>query len=50
MLPALVGRVVETGLQAELTDHLGYEAHAMEGRGSGNSRGSFAKTVTIEIG
>ena len=51
LLPALVGRVLETGLQAELTDHLGYEPHALEGRGSGNSRnGSFAKTVTTEIG
>jgi hypothetical protein len=25
LLPALVGRVLETGLQAELTDHVGYE-------------------------
>lgn len=51
LLPALVSRVLETGLQAELTDHLGYEPHAIEGRGSGNSRnGSFAKTVTTEIG
>lgn len=51
LLPALVSRVLETGLQAELTDHLGYEPHAPEGRGSGNSRnGSFAKTVTTEIG
>jgi transposase-like protein len=51
LLPALVARVLETGLQAELTDHLGYEPHALEGRGSGNSRnGSFAKTVTTEIG
>ncbi len=51
LLPALVARVLETGLAAELTDHLGYEPHATEGRGSGNSRnGSFAKTVTTEIG
>jgi hypothetical protein len=51
LLPALVGRVLETGLQAELTDHVGYEPHALEGRGSGNSRnGSFAKTLTTEIG
>jgi transposase-like protein len=51
LLPALVARVLETGLAAELTDHLGYEPHALEGRGSGNSRnGSFAKTVTTEIG
>lgn len=25
-------------LQGELDDHLGYEKHAVEGRGSGNSR------------
>jgi putative transposase len=51
LLPALVSRVLETGLQAELTDHLGYEPHAVDGRGSGNSRnGSFSKTVTTEIG
>jgi transposase-like protein len=35
----------------ELTDHLGYERHAVEGRGSGNSRnGSYPKTVTTDIG
>ena len=46
-----MSRVLETGLQAELTDHLGYEPHALEGRGWGNSRnGSFSKTVTTEIG
>jgi transposase-like protein len=51
LLPTLVSRVLESGLQAELTDHLGYETHAIEGRGSGNSRnGSFTKTVTTEIG
>lgn len=51
LLPALVARVLETGLHAELTEHLGYERHAVEGRGSGNSRnGTFPKTVTTEIG
>jgi transposase-like protein len=35
----------------ELTEHLGYEAHAVEGRRTGNSRnGSYPKTVTTEIG
>ena len=34
-----------------MTDHLGYEPHAVEGRGSGNSRnGTYPKTVTTEIG
>jgi putative transposase len=51
LLTALVRRVLQTGLNVELTDHLGYEPHAVEGRGSGNSRnGSYAKTVTTEIG
>lgn len=50
-LPALVARVLETGLAAELTEHLGYERHAVEGHLSGKSRnGSFTKTVTTEIG
>lgn len=51
LLPALVARVLETGLAAELTEHLGYERHAIDGRGSGNSRnGTFPKTVTTEVG
>jgi transposase-like protein len=34
-----------------MTDHLGYERHAAEGRSSGNSRnGSYPKTVTTDIG
>jgi putative transposase len=40
---------VERALEAELTDHLGYEEHAAEGRGRGNSRnGSGAKTLQTE--
>lgn len=51
LLPALVARVLEAGLAAELTEHLGYERHAVDGHGSGNSRnGSFPKTLTTEIG
>jgi transposase-like protein len=34
-----------------MTDHVGYEPHAIEGRGSGNSRnGTYPKSVTTEIG
>lgn len=34
-----------------MTDHLVYEPHAPEGRGTGNSRnGHYPKTVTTEIG
>lgn len=51
LLTALVRQVLQTGLEVEMTDHLGYERHAVEGRGSGNSRnGSYPKTVTTEIG
>ena len=38
LLTALVGQVLQTGLEVEMTDHLGYEPHAPEGRGTGNSR------------
>ena len=37
LLTALVRQVLQTGLEVEMTDHLGYEPHAVEGRGSGNS-------------
>ena len=51
LLTALVRQVLQTGLEVEMTDHLGYEPHAVEGRGSGNSRnGSYPKTVTTEVG
>ncbi len=51
LLTALVRQVLQTGLDVELSDHLGYEPHAVAGRGSGNSRnGSYPKTVTTEIG
>ena len=51
MLTALVRQVLQTGLEVEMTDHLGYERHAATGRGSGNSRnGLTSKTVTTEIG
>ncbi len=51
LLTGLVRQVLQTGLEVEMTDHLGYERHAVEGRGTGNSRnGSTPKTVTTEIG
>jgi len=51
LLPALVANVLQSGLNIELDDHLGYAPHAVEGRGSGNSRnGSYAKTVITEVG
>jgi putative transposase len=50
-LPALVKAVLERGLQAELSDHLGYERGDPVGRGAPNSRnGSTPKTVQTEVG
>jgi hypothetical protein len=47
----VVRQVLQTGLEVEMTDHLGYEPHATEGRGSGNSRnGRYPKTVTTDVG
>jgi putative transposase len=51
LLKQLTGALVERALEAELTDHLGYDEHAVEGRGSGNSRnGSGSKTLQTEQG
>lgn len=50
-LPELLARVLERGMDAELTDHLGYERNDPAGRGSPNSRnGSTPKTVASEVG
>ena len=51
LLKQLTKRLVERTLEAELTDHLGYEPHASEGRGTGNNRnGKGNKTVQSESG
>jgi len=51
LLTGLVRQVLQGALESELTDHLGYERHAVDGRGSGNSRnGHYPKTVRTEIG
>src|ERR1700741_1264426 len=51
LLNQLTKNVLETALDAEMTEHLGYDKHAPVGRGSGNSRnGTRAKTVLTEIG
>jgi putative transposase len=50
-LPELIKAVLERGLQAEMTGHLGYEKGDPAGAGSGNSRnGSTPKTVLTEAG
>ena len=51
LLRQLQKRAVETALEAELSDHLGYEKHDPAGRGSGNSRnGTTPKTVLTDTG
>ena len=51
LLTGLVRQVLQTGLEVEMTEHLGYERNAVEGRGSGNNRnGTTPKRVTTEIG
>ena len=47
----LTKTLIERALQAELTEHLGYDKHAADGRGSGNSRnGTSAKTLKTQQG
>ena len=51
LLQGLTKTVLETALEAELGEHLGYDKHAVEGRNGGNSRnGSRAKTVITDVG
>lgn len=51
LLKQLQKRLFERALQGEMTTHLGYEPHAPEGHGSGNSRnGKAKKTVQTEAG
>ncbi|WP_448074160.1 IS256 family transposase [Georgenia yuyongxinii] len=50
-LPEMIKTVLERGMAAELSDHLGYDKGDPAGRGSGNSRNGFTpKTVSTEIG
>lgn len=47
----MIKAVLERGLHAKLTDHLGYEKGDPAGRGSPNSRnGSTPKTISTEVG
>jgi len=50
-LPEMIRAVLERGLAAELTEHLGYEKGDPAGRGSPNCRnGSTPKTLATEVG
>ena len=51
LLTGLVRQVLQCGLEVEMAEHLGYERHAVEGRGTPNSRnGSSPKRVKTDIG
>lgn len=51
LLKQLTKRLLERAMQAELTDHLGYEKHEPAGNNSGNSRnGNYKKRVKGEFG
>jgi transposase-like protein len=51
LLSELTKSVLETALEAEMSEHLGYDKHDPMGRNGANSRnGTRAKTVLTEIG
>ena len=51
VLKQLTKRLVENALEGEMTEHLGYEPHAPEGKHTGNSRnGKGEKTIHTESG
>src|SRR5947199_4366197 len=51
LLTGLTKTVLETALEAEMSEHLGYDKHDVVGRNGENSRnGSRTKTVLTEVG
>ncbi|CED90914.1 transposase [Actinomyces succiniciruminis] len=51
LLPALLKEALERGLQAELTDHLGYEKGEPTKAARGNARGgTTTKMIDSEVG
>ena len=51
LLTGLTKTVLETALEAEMSEHLGYDKHDPAGRTGGNSRnGTRTKTVLTEVG
>jgi putative transposase len=51
LLKELFKDAVETMLEGEMDEHLGYEKHSAQGDGSGNSRNGYSqKTLKSEIG
>jgi transposase-like protein len=50
LLGDLTKRVLEAGLEAEMTEHLGYDRHDPAGNGGNSRNGTRAKTVITEVG
>jgi transposase-like protein len=51
LLADVTKRVLELGLEVEMSEHLGYDRHDASGRDGGNSRnGTRAKTVVTDVG
>ncbi len=51
LLQQLTNRLLESALEGEITDHLGYDKHDPVGKNGGNSRnGTRAKTVLTDVG
>jgi transposase-like protein len=49
LIKELTGRILERALEAEMTQHLGYEKNSTSGDNSGNSRNGYTqKTVLLE--
>lgn len=47
----LIAPTLQTMLEAEMTEHIGYEKHDVAGRGSGNSRNGYSeKTLKTSFG
>lgn len=51
LLQQLTKRLLESALEGEITDHLGYDRHEPAGKNGGNSRnGKRGKTVLTDVG
>jgi hypothetical protein len=51
LLQMLTKRVLESALEGEITDHVGYAKHDPAGKNNGNSRnGTRSKTVLTDVG
>ncbi|KYG51839.1 transposase [Streptomyces sp. WAC04657] len=51
LLQQLTKRLLESALEGEITDHLGYDKHDPAGKDGGNSRnGTRVKTVLTDVG